>query len=299
MQVKWMEDFVALAQTRSFLRAAELRNVTPPAFGRRIQALEAWAGMPLVQRGESPLQLTPAGELFLETASQTVIGLEDARAELRSATGRQERTLTIATGRTLARTVMADWLLRLRPVLKHAQVRILTRALLDTVRLLEQNEVDFTLVYHHPALTFRLDGRQFTHVTVASDKLVPVARAGPRGEPLYLPGRTPAVPLLSYGRGLAMGRLLEDHLAHNPIAPRLTRSLECDSADALAEYVLKGLGVAWLPWSLVRADCKAGRMAVAGDRSMEIAFEVRLYRPKRRLSALNEQVWQSDRKSVV
>ena len=40
MQLKWFEDFLALAQTRSFSRAAELRHVTHPAFGRRIKALE-------------------------------------------------------------------------------------------------------------------------------------------------------------------------------------------------------------------------------------------------------------------
>ena len=50
MQLKWLEDFTALAQARSFTRAAELRHVTHPAFGRRIRALEAWAGTPLVDR---------------------------------------------------------------------------------------------------------------------------------------------------------------------------------------------------------------------------------------------------------
>ena len=47
MQLKWLEDLVALAQTRSFSRAAELRHVTHPAFGRRIKALEDWAGAAL------------------------------------------------------------------------------------------------------------------------------------------------------------------------------------------------------------------------------------------------------------
>ena len=40
MQIKWLEDFKELAKTRSFSRAAENRNVTHPAFGRRIKALE-------------------------------------------------------------------------------------------------------------------------------------------------------------------------------------------------------------------------------------------------------------------
>ena len=70
MQLKWLEDFITLAQERSFTRAAELRHVTHPAFGRRIRALEAWAGTPLVKRGGGPVTLTAAGASFLETAAE-------------------------------------------------------------------------------------------------------------------------------------------------------------------------------------------------------------------------------------
>ena len=45
MQFKWLEDWLALAATRSFRNAAEQRHVTAPAFGRRIRALEAWFGV--------------------------------------------------------------------------------------------------------------------------------------------------------------------------------------------------------------------------------------------------------------
>jgi DNA-binding transcriptional LysR family regulator len=90
-----------------------------------------------------------------------------------------------------------------------------------------------------------------------------------------------------------MGRMLEDLLTNNPQAPRLKRCIESDSADALYEYVLRGLGVAWLPWSMVQGDCKAGRLVPAGGRRMEVPFEVRLYRPKRRLGPLAEDVWRA------
>jgi DNA-binding transcriptional LysR family regulator len=293
MQFKWMEDFIALAQTRSFTRAAELRHVTHPAFGRRIRALESWAGTALVERGSSPVALTAAGESFLENASQTVRSVEGSREEMQNVAGRQARTVTVATGRTLARTVMADWLVRVQPMLRHGEVRILTSALAGTVRMLENNEVDFSLIFHHSALTFRLDARQFTHVTVASDKLVPVSRADAQGGAMHAFGGADEVPFLSYARTLAMGRLVEDHLANNPQAPRLRRCIECDSADALYEYVLRGLGVAWLPWSMVQGDCKSGRLVLPGGRRMEVRFEVRLYRPKRRLGPLAEDMWRA------
>ena len=61
MDTKWLEDFVSLAETRSFSRSAQSRHVTQPAFSRRIQALEAWAGADLVDRSIYPTRLTAAG----------------------------------------------------------------------------------------------------------------------------------------------------------------------------------------------------------------------------------------------
>jgi LysR family transcriptional regulator, hypochlorite-specific transcription factor HypT len=51
--------------------------------------------------------------------------------------------------------------------------------------------------------------------------------------------------------------------------------------------------VAWLPWSMVHADCQAKRLAPAGDARMEVRFDVRLYRPKRRLGPVAEALWKA------
>lgn len=294
MQLKWLEDFILLAQERSFTRAAELRHVTHPAFGRRIRSLEAWAGTPLVERGGGPVRLTPAGQVLLDTAEQMASNLAQSHEEMQAIAGRQARTVTLATGRTLARTVVADLLVRLRPALADGELRILTLTLAEAVGEMQRGEADFSLIYHHPTLVVPLDARQFSHLTLASDRLVPMSRADASGAPVFRFAYTAqgaAVPYIAYARTLALGRLVEDHLANHRTAPRLQRLVECDSPDAHYEYALKGLGVSWLPWSMVHADVKAGRLAAAGDKRMEIRFDVRAYRPKRRLGALAETMW--------
>ena len=293
MQFKWLQDFVALAQTRSFSRAAELRCVTHPAFGRRIKALEAWAGSPLIERGSGPVNLTAAGASLLENAQQMVGNLDHARSELLDAAGRQASTVTLATGRTLARTLLADLLQRIQPALGQGELRILTRSLTETSQMLERGEADFMLIYHHPLLAVRLNARQYAHFTLAQDKLVPVTRADAQGKGQYAFGGKVATPYLAYGGALALGRLVEDHLANNPHAPRLHRVIECDSADTVFEYALRGMGVAWLPWSTVSGVCKSGQLAVLGDSHLEVRFDVRVYRAKRRMNALAEQLWQA------
>ena len=83
METKWLEDFVSLAETRSFSRSAQLRHVTQPAFSRRIQSLEAWAGTDLIDRSTYPTQLTPAGHVLYAQALGFLQSLHSMRALMR------------------------------------------------------------------------------------------------------------------------------------------------------------------------------------------------------------------------
>ncbi|MEO0028158.1 MAG: HTH-type transcriptional regulator YjiE, partial [Pseudomonadota bacterium] len=84
METKWLEDFVSLAETRSFSRSAQLRHVTQPAFSRRIQALEAWAGAALIDRSSYPTSLTPAGDALYSQALELLQSLHNTRDMVRS-----------------------------------------------------------------------------------------------------------------------------------------------------------------------------------------------------------------------
>ena len=49
MQRKWSEDLLAVAEQGSFKPADESRQVTAPAFDRRLRDLEQWAGVLLFE----------------------------------------------------------------------------------------------------------------------------------------------------------------------------------------------------------------------------------------------------------
>src|SRR5690606_4953301 len=98
----------------SFVRAAEARHVTHPAFGRRIRALESWAGVALVDRSQQPVVLTEQGETLLKTACQVVEQLQRVRDQVSTQGKESFDVLRIATGRSLGRTLVADWIARLR-----------------------------------------------------------------------------------------------------------------------------------------------------------------------------------------
>ena len=294
-QLKLLEDFIMLARTGSFVQAAELRHVTHPAFGRRIRALESWAGVPLVDRRRSPVVLTPEGEILLTTASQVAEQLQRVRQQISGADGDGTSCIRIATGRSLAATLVADWLGRLRksrrPVLAATdRIEVTTGRMADMSALLANGQADLLCCYEHPALSIPLQSGSYRYMTLATDRLVPVTQALSRGRPRHvLENSGASVPLITYRGGLAMARIVGDRLESMPYP--LVPSMNCDSLDAARGAVMHGLGVAWLPWSMVAGDCRRGTLLALGGASDHISFEVRLYRPRARLAPLAEAVW--------
>lgn len=70
--------FVALVQEQHFTRAAEKCNIAQPPFSRSISKLEDSLKTPLIIRKNRSIELTPAGVLFAQRASQILALLEES-----------------------------------------------------------------------------------------------------------------------------------------------------------------------------------------------------------------------------
>ncbi|MDE2276339.1 MAG: LysR family transcriptional regulator [Burkholderiales bacterium] len=283
METKWLEDFVSLAETRSFSRSAQLRHVTQPAFSRRIQALEAWAGIDLVDRSSYPTRLTPAGETLHAQALQILDELHATRNLMRSHQAAGQDTIDFAVPHTLAFTFFPHWLMALRRGFGAIKTRVTALNVHDAVLRLTESGCDLLIAYHHPSQPLPLGDERYQMLSLGSETLAPYAKAAPGGEPLFaLPGPPQArVPLLGYAPGAYMARLVELIVKQAGEPLQLETIYETDMAEGLKAMALEGHGLAFLPHSSVRQELAAGRLVPAAEPGrLALTMEVRIYRER-------------------
>ncbi|AMP14124.1 LysR family transcriptional regulator [Collimonas pratensis] len=294
MQLTWLEDFVELARTRSFSRAAENRFVTHPAFGRRIHALEQWVGADLVARTQ-PLSLTPAGKLFLDAATHAIDVLHAARAQLQDTVQHPEQILRVATGRTLASTFFPGWYETINQRFGPFPVSVSTGGAQEVILRLASGDVDLLVIYSSPATRLLIDPQRYESVTLAREMLLPVSASDAKGQPKFrLPAgdATPPIPWLAFSQSLTLRGVLARHLAGLPKKLSLRTVYQADSYESILEMAKRGAGLAWLPQRLVQDDLKQGNLLLVGDADMRIGFDISLYRMRGNANALVKAIWE-------
>lgn len=281
METKWLEDFVSLAETRSFSRSAQLRHVTQPAFSRRIQSLEAWAGTDLVDRSSYPTRLTPAGQTLYDQALEMLQALQSTRAMLRAHTAAAQDVIEFAVPHTLAFTFFPSWLSGLREISGPIKSRLIALNVHDAVMRLVEGSCDLLIAYHHAAQPIQLDAERYEMMPLGRELLAPYVRPNEQGAPLYaLPGTaSQPVPYLAYAPGAYLGRAVDQLVKQGGTPVHLDRIYETDMAEGLKAMALEGHGIAFLPASAVRKEVRAKKLVSAGG-GLEAELDIRIYRAR-------------------
>lgn len=276
LETKWLEDFVALAATRSFSQAAQKRFVTQPAFSRRIRSLENMLGLTLVNRACTPVELTESGQLFLVTARSMVEQLGEVVRHLHNVEGKQGEVLQIAAAHSLTLGFFPEWIARLRREGMPLSTRLVATNVGEAVHSLREGSCDLILAYYDPDAALQMDPEIFPSLHLGVTSMLPVCAVGEDGQPLFDLDSGQSVPLLAYSAGAFLGRSV--NLLLRQRALRSTTVYETAMADSLKSMALQGMGVAWVPRLSVTAELARGELAVCGDEQWQVPLEIRLHR---------------------
>lgn len=164
MELRHLKSFLAVADSLSFVRAAQKLHLSPPALTSQIQKLEEDVGAQLFIRDKRNVQLSSAGEIFFEEARETLARAEQAvvrvQRSLRGEVGRLRIGFVSSAVLEIVPLIVVAFQKRypqvdfeLRNLQTSAQLEALAGQALDIgfVRLpVEHNDLNFTLIHREP-----------------------------------------------------------------------------------------------------------------------------------------------------
>ena len=249
--LRQLQYAVAVADARSFRRAAEQCGVSQPSLSAQLAQLEGALGVRLFERDRRRVLLTPAGEDLIERARRVLV---DAARRLGDPLAG-----TLAIG--VIPTVSPYLLPTAAPAIRRAHPRLTVRWLEDKTenlaRELHAGRLDAALL----ALEADLGGPLKREV-IGRD---PFVLAAPRAHPLGKPSRPASLSELRGAHLLLLddGHCLRDQaLAVCAGARTEELAFRATSLPTLAQMVSAGAGVTLLPRMAVPTESRRAHLAV-------------------------------------
>ena len=296
MDINWLEDFVCFARLLSFTGAANERNITQSAFSRRIQSLELWVGVDLVERKTYPARLSKAGEEFLPTAKSTLMHLYRTRDDIRAKSSLGTDLIGFAAPHTVSIHCLSPMLQQLEQTKLGARTRVLSDDLHTCCEYLNEGISDFLVCYRHKGIPLTLDEQRFERLDLLQEKLIPVVSSSVfsrhcNSDPAF-PTRafqSGRLPYLAFPSGSFLGTVVETLLAQN------NTGLQAAHTDAFSEAIksraMLGAGLAWLPQTAVQTELSDGRLRSFEDKNWTASLTLSAYTERERTNLQVEKVW--------
>jgi LysR family cyn operon transcriptional activator len=147
MELRHVRYFLAVANMRSFTRAAEHLHVSQPTLSHQIKQLESMIGTVLFERGTKEIELTAAGRLFKPYCERVLKEIDSSMLAISELEGLMRGTLRVGVFHSFSHSVVPPILSKfaLRYPGVHVTVELVPR--LDMERALVNGELDFAVAY--------------------------------------------------------------------------------------------------------------------------------------------------------
>lgn len=292
MELKWLDDYLALVNCRSFTKAAAVRHITQPAFSRRIRALEHWLGVQLVDRSRYPTSFTEAGIAFVDQATQLRAQILGARDAMHSLVHDRDVPLIVCQ-HALAVSYLPALLRALPTDTVPPSLRVDTRNYHDALELFTGGTPDFLLCFAIPDARDPQERQDVLTRQVGTDRLIPVSSRPPAHWQERI-GEGGDLPVLTYPASSFLGRALGE-----TVYPQLTErfelraSYESALSEALRAMALKDFGIAWLPESIIGEELERGALWQLPEQFPTLELLIRLHRFDRQYTDAGEALWRA------
>lgn len=294
MDLAWFKDLGQLSKTGNFSQAAQIRNISQPAFSRRIKALETWVGTKLVDRTRHPVKLTAAGEQMLEASKQAFERIEFEKKQIIEAQSLPDKYIvTFGAQHSIGWRFFPAWLQAFEDVYGAIISTLRADDLANCIDAMHKHEIDFVIAYESAYSRNRGEELAREAIRIGTDYLIPVCKPNLDGTPLYAfsSSKGDKVPWLRFGESAPISKHINPLIESAGLQERLSLAYENSMSGALRIRAREGTGVAWLPYSLIAPDLEAGLLVRTGNEEWKIDLDIMLLRDKSHTNTVTRRIW--------
>ncbi len=278
MELNQLETFLAVAEERSFSRAAARLNRTQPAVSQVIKKLEQGVGERLFDRAARDGALTASGTLLRDYARRLLALRREAASALGELKTLERGELQLAANEYTCMYLLPalDAFRRTAPHVHVAVNRTLASRIPDELNL---------RTFELGVISFRPDPEQFRSIAVYGDSLDLIV------SPRHTLARRERIAIADLGSELFVAHNVASPLRRKVIEAfqryrtPLNMAIELPTIEAIKRFVAMGNGVALVPHLTVARDLEAGDLVRVPVDELEMRRVLRLvYRRQATLS---------------
>ena len=282
IETKWLQDFLTLAELKNFSHAAAVRNVTQPAFSRRIKSLEAELGLVLIERSKTPIELTLCGKQFKTTALSILQQIDEEVNRLAGSSFDGRHTVRLSAAHSISISLLPKLHSCLFDPQLNTRLSVVANEVDDAVEQLIDGKCDFLFSFYED----RLQVAPYRSIYLGRSYLYCVSAVDEEGKELFDLANNDDVPCLDYTPESYMGRAL--HRSKS----KLTNNTVCSSSmtDFIKALVLQGKGISWLPDYAIKDELASGQLKILSSRE-PVPLYLYVYRYYSKLHSSCEAMW--------
>ena len=246
--------FKAVAETRSFTRAADKLLRTQPAISQAIRSLEEELGQMLFTREGRQSRLTQAGRIFLVHVNDVFETLDQGRLRIEALKDLSKGELNISTSDTTAYYILPEVLQAFRNAYPGVEIRIHSKPSPVSAEQVISREVDLgivTLPIHHPKLEEApLMPREDVVICSSSHELAKRKKITVKDLEKY--------PLLLLDKGSNTRTFIDQQMAQAGVNPNI--NMELGSIEVIKRLVQLDFGISIVPFISLKREMAQGTL---------------------------------------
>lgn len=279
--MQWLDDVLVLLEEGNMTRAAVRRNITQPAFSRRIRGFENWLGITVLERSANKVEISPALTSNEAEIRTLVARLKDLQGKITHFDPARS-TLAIAAQHATVYSIFSDMALRARHLFPALGFRLRAANLNDCMTMFLRGDTPLMVRYEAGEtgpLTF---GGSVRRELCSVDYLVPVVGGSLRytvRDNSCLPVETASI---VYPERSHFGEVL--NAAECAFGTRrYSQNPVCETAfsSGIKEMTMNGIGVGWIPFSMVYREIESGELISLSESLGKQRLEIAVYDAER------------------